>query len=101
MRSLIFPLSLVCAASPAFAVDWEDLAKDGFGVLEMTSVQGEFNGCDFGRRIPLDNGLIFVCSEYNYNYSYAPDVFILKNVRDGRLKVVIDDDEYDGTVYRR
>lgn len=81
---------------------WETLAKDGWAVSEKTYVDGDFEGCEYDKHIPLGNGLIFVCSGYGYSYSYRPDVYILKNVQGwGGYKVVIDDEEYDGTLYRR
>lgn len=101
MRNLIFLLSIFFAAFAAHASDLEDLARDGYAVAEETSVDGEFEGCDFDKRIPLTNGLVFVCSTYSYSYSYMPDVLILEHIRSGDIKVIIDDDEYDGTLYRR
>jgi len=93
---LLLGVSLV-----AYGGDLEDLARDGYGVIEETQVNGEFEGCDFDKRVPFLNGLIFVCSEYSYSYSYMPEVLILKNVNSGNLKVIIDDDEYDGSLYKR
>jgi hypothetical protein len=61
---------------------------------------GEFKGCEFGKRIAFYDGLIFACETYSYHYAYGPDVMILKNVRTGSLKVIIDDDEYDGQLYQ-
>jgi hypothetical protein len=85
----------------AFSQDLEDLARDGYGVLMTTEVQGEFEGCEYGRRIPLDNGLVFVCSSYSYHYAYQPEVLILKSVQSGDVKVMIDGEEFDGTLYRQ
>ncbi|SEI96167.1 hypothetical protein [Paraburkholderia diazotrophica] len=77
------------------------LARRGFGVVEETQVNGEFQGCESGRRIPFMDGLIFVCSGYSYHYSYSPEALILKSVRTGEIRVLIDDEEFDGTVYKR
>jgi len=96
LLALLLGVSLV-----AYGGDLEDLARDGYGVIEETQVNGEFEGCDFDKRVPFLNGLIFVCSEYSYSYSYMPEVLILKNVNSGNLKVIIDDDEYDGSLYKR
>ena len=74
----------------------EDLAKDGYAVIEKTSVDGEFEGCDFNKRIPFQDGIVFVCETYSYSYAYDPDVLILKNITSGDIKVLIDDEEYDG-----
>ena len=97
----ILTVLLLSAASFARGSDLEDLARDGYGVVEETTVDGEFEGCDFDKRIPLTNGLSFVCSGYSYSYSYMPEVLILKHVTSGDIKVLIDDEEYDGTLYRR
>ena len=83
------------------AGDLEDLARRGYAVVEETQVDGDFEGCDFGKHIPLMNGLVFVCETYSSSYSYMPEVLILKNIRTGDIKVIIDDDEYDGQLYRR
>ena len=98
----IFAAALVIGnVAAASGSDLEDLAKEGYAVIEETSIDGEFEGCDFDKRIPLSNGLIFVCSEYNYDYAYAPDVLILKNVRSGDIKVLIDDEEFEGEAIPR
>lgn len=90
------------AKSVAIASELEQAARDGYGVLETTEVQGEFTGCDFGRHIPLADGLIFVCSGYSYHYAYSPEVLILVSVRQkGLYRVLIDDDQYDGELLKR
>lgn len=101
MRTLavIFVLSLLSVS--ASGEDLEDLAMDGYGVAARTAVNGEFNGCDFDRAIELQNGLVFKCSEYKYHYAYMPTVLILKSVRDDSVKVVIDRESFNGTLYRR
>jgi hypothetical protein len=91
-------LSLNLAAE---ASTLDRLARRGFGVIEQTQVNGEFQGCEYGRRISLMDGLIFVCSGYSYHYSYGPETLILKSVRTGEIRVLIDDEEFDGTVYKR
>lgn len=87
-------------ASTALANDLEELAKDGYGAVLRTRVEDTFEGCEYDKRIPLSNGLIFVCRTYHYHYAYRPEVLIMKHVQNGDLKVVIDDDEYAGTLIR-
>jgi hypothetical protein len=99
MKAMIAGIALVLSTA-ANASDLEKLAKEGYGVLEKTNVLGEFTGCDFGKRIPLMDGLQFVCSSYSYHYSYGAEVLVLKNVRSGAVKVLIDGQEFDGTLYR-
>lgn len=96
---LIF-FAYLALSTQARADDYEDIIKDGYGALEVTSVSGEFNGCDFDERIPLENGMVFVCGEYHYHYAYSPEVLILKNVRTGQVAVAIDGELYQGQLYR-
>ncbi|MEJ2060476.1 MAG: hypothetical protein P8Y64_08315 [Gammaproteobacteria bacterium] len=92
---------LLAVSSVAIGSDLEDLARDGYAVIEKTQVDGDFDGCDFGRRIPLMDGLIFVCSGYGYSYAFMPEVLILKNINSSDIKILINGDEYDGYLYRR
>lgn len=69
------------------------------GSVINTQVDGEFNGCDFDRRINFLNGLVFVCSEYSYSYSYMAEVRIIR-VSGQSTHVYIDDEKYDGEIYR-
>jgi hypothetical protein len=49
---------------------------EGWTILSVTSVDGEFEGCDFGRKIKLEDGSVLTCAEYNYTYSYDPDAVV-------------------------
>jgi hypothetical protein len=89
------------APAPAFASDLEDLARAGYAVVAETRVDGEFEGCDYDKQISLANGLLFVCQTYHYHYSYRPEVLILQHVSSGELKVLIDDYEYRGKLYKQ
>jgi hypothetical protein len=76
----------------------DDEAFDGElyqGTPIYTYVTGSFEGCDYDRYIPLDNGLLFKCSMYSYHYAYHPEVMIVGNY------VTIDNDKYEGQLYRR
>jgi len=70
------------------------------GSVIRTKVKDTFEGCDYDKRIPLDNGLIFVCSTYGYTYAYRPDVMIIV-VSGGLPEVYIKGKKYSGTLYRR
>jgi hypothetical protein len=98
-RTLIVSIFFLTATVVA-AADLEDLARQGYAVVEETRVDGEFEGCDFDKPIPLTNGLVFICSTYSYSYSYRPEVLILQHVRDSDIKVLINDREYRGKLYR-
>lgn len=70
------------------------------GSVVKTNVSEEFEGCDYDKRIRLDNGLIFVCSTYSYTYSYRPEVMILF-VQGRSPEIYINGTKYSGTLYRR
>lgn len=85
----------------ALASDLEDLAKDGYAVIDETTVKGyDFEGCEYDRVIAFNNGLKFQCSEYSYHYSYNPEVYILKHAQYDSYKVIIDDEEFEGRLGR-
>ncbi|MBX5226894.1 hypothetical protein HJC06_10710 [Rhizobium sp. NLR9b] len=94
-------ISFLLLPSHAWASDLEDLAMEGYAVALKTQVDGDYEGCDYGKQIALMNGLTFVCSTYHYHYSYMPRVLILQQLRTGSIKVIIDDDETSGNLYRR
>ncbi len=100
MRIVWVSLVFLSIASAAEASDLEKLAKQGYGVVETTQVNGEYNGCEFNKQIPLTDGLLFQCNSYDYEYSYMPEVLILKHVTNGSIKVLIDGEEQTGTLYK-
>ncbi len=99
-KILLFSLIFSFTTAQTLANDFEELCKQGYAVVARTKFDNsDFNGCEFGQRIKLSNGLTFECKEYKYNYSYNPDVYILEN-RYGDIKVIINDDEFNGVLYR-
>ena len=64
------------------------------GTPTVTHVMGEFQGCDFDRMIPLENGLHFKCGGYHYHYAYRPEVVIFGS------SVSIDGEKYQGELYQ-
>jgi len=46
------------------------------------------------------NGITFKCSGYSYSYAYQPTLYVLKNIKTGSLKYIIDDEEFEGELYR-
>lgn len=90
--------------SPALAYaldasDFDDLV--GWTVAASTQVRGDFEGCDFDKKIRFDNGWVLTCSEYSYSYSYRPSAvifvksFSLKGRTYWMVKVLIDDEFYE------
>jgi hypothetical protein len=101
MRSFIAIILSFALSTGALAGDLERLARDGYGVLDSTTLLGEFTGCNVGSKFPLANGLIFVCAAHHFGDVFEPEVLILKNVRTGETKVLIDGDEFEGAIFRR
>ena len=54
MRALI-AVAIAFIATPVIAADLEGLAREGYGVVKETRVDGEVEGCDFDKRIPFTN----------------------------------------------
>ena len=81
------------------ASDLTDLV--GYTAIASASVPGEFEGADFDKTVKLDNGMIFEFLEYNYTYSYYPDVVVFAKSATYRgrelllYKLLIEDQLYD------
>jgi hypothetical protein len=75
---LAFLLLLTAPASTsATSVDTDILrGLKGYTILSVSSIEGEFEGCDYDKKIVLEDGSVFTCAEYNYMYSYHPDVVV-------------------------
>lgn len=53
---------------------------EGYTIVAVTAVDGEFEGCEFGRVIKLQNGSSYKCSTYSYTYAYSPDAIVFVKV---------------------
>lgn len=114
-------LAIICAVAYAplsVALDAGDFDEvEGYTVIDITQVDGEFEGADFDRPVILGNGMIFRFTEYSYSYSYRPDVVVfarhhsaddlkrigIKNPPMNGLttyKLLIDDNFYDANRVR-
>lgn len=97
--SLVTRRGMLCSAS-----DLEEIV--GFTATASTNVAGDFEGADPDKPVKLDNGMIFEFTEYQYNYSYRPDVIVFarQTTFEGRTmvlyKLLIDEDLYDATRVR-
>jgi hypothetical protein len=54
-----------------------------------------FEGCEYGRRIFIDDRYQVTCATYSYSYSYRPSVVILS--QGSSFKMVVGDEIYDIT----
>jgi hypothetical protein len=74
----------------------DDLVAGGFVVVKDTSVIGDFDGCDYDRKVPLKGGGVFTCSGFGYLHARDPKAVLLKS-KDGRTyKLVIQNAVFDG-----
>jgi hypothetical protein len=86
------------------ATDLEEIV--GYTAVASSNVSGEFEGADFNKPVRLDNGMLFEFHEYNYSYSYRPDVIVFGKSAEygGRsftvYKLLIEDELYDATRVR-
>ncbi|MBN1601277.1 MAG: hypothetical protein JW915_06695 [Chitinispirillaceae bacterium] len=101
-KLLIFIVFLVGQSQAGFSLNGD--ASDfctlaDYYVYECTSVQGEFNGSDFGDTVKLSNGMSFTFTTYHYTYSYMPKAAILvtqiPNTTTYSYKLAIKDYVYD------
>jgi hypothetical protein len=70
------------------------------GRVFRTNVSDDFEGCEHGKKIAFDNGLIFQCNTYHYHYEYRPKVEIFA-IDGAGYQVSIHGKKYDGTLFRR
>jgi len=75
-----------------------DLTSDGYVIVERTTVEGFFQGCDRKLEVHLANGTIFECSERNHHMAYQPKAVLLRNVRMRTYALVIDGRAYSGNL---
>ncbi len=89
---------LIAMSAPSYALDVDDFYDlEGYTVRAVTNIDGEFEGCEYDKKIKLRNGWILTCSSYRYSYSYSPRIAILtQDVGSGyAVKAVIGDYVYD------
>lgn len=101
LRTIAALLSLLTPVG--LRADCADVLRqlEGWTILSVTSVDGEFEGCDFGRKIKLEDGSVLTCAEYNYTYSYNPDAVVFgKRISYGghtfiSLRLVVEDEVFE------
>lgn len=73
-----FLLMPIIGAAPALADRCTRMLSrlQGYTIISVTQVNGEFQGCDFGKVIRFMDGTALKCSSYSYTYSYMPDAVI-------------------------
>lgn len=97
ITALLLGLRLTVSTS-TLAESKNALEEEGWVVAARGTVSDDFEGCDYDRPVPLDEGFIFVCSEYSYHYAYRPDFYVMR--QGASTKYLIDDEEFQGTLRR-
>ena len=92
-------LLLLPTAHASWALDRSELV--GYTLVEVKTVRGEFEGCDFDKKIRFLDGTRLTCAEYGYTYAYMPEAAIYsrtvmyKGKRLTLVKMVVEDEIYD------
>lgn len=91
---LIAFLCTLTTSTAAFASLADNLESYvGYKIIAKKTVAGEFEGCDFDKKIIFDDRTVLTCATYGYQYSYRPTAIILFN--GSNIKMVIEDEAYD------
>lgn len=92
-------LSSMAATAQIMINEFEFQQLKGWTLIDVTNVDGDFEGCDYDRRIPLENGLTLRCDSYGYSYAYRPAAVVFaKGTTPGAplyIKALINDKVYN------
>lgn len=102
MKIVVIVIALFSACAHADLAD--KLSRlEGYTIAKAGTITGwqnsngergdSFEGCEYGRKLFIDNDLQVTCSDYFYEYAYSPTVVIL--AKRGALKMVIGNDIHD------
>ncbi len=108
MYKKIYAAALAVALSVGFWAShavagpyWSNLV--GYTIIHAGTITGyvdedgtkddHFRGCKHNRKLIIDKRYVVTCISYSYHYAYRPDVAVLSN--GGRLKLIVDDEEFD------
>lgn len=75
-----------------------DLTGDGYFIVQRTTVEGSFQGCERKLEVHLANGTIFDCGERNHHMAYRPNAVLLRNLRVRTYALTIDGRAYKGSI---
>jgi hypothetical protein len=100
---LLFLIAPLLAGNSSHPRDCGDVLEqlEGWTVLKVTTVNGNFEGCDFDRLLELSDGTILRCNSYGYQYAYMPQAALfgqsvtLNGQAATMLRLVVEDEVYD------
>jgi len=104
LPKLWIAVCLLTAAVQASADLADKLSRlEGYTIVKAGTITGwrnsdgkrgdDFEGCDYGRKLFIDDSLQVTCSDYFYEYAYRPTAVFL--LRGSVLKMVIGNDIHD------
>lgn len=101
MKRLGFLILILAAIgnSQIFAFDHSELR--GYTLVYEKTIDGDFEGCDFDKKIKFMDGTYLTCSTFSYTYTFMPTAYIYANRfrYKGKvyadIKMVVDDEIYD------
>lgn len=104
-RSILFAVAVVVLISVLGVISCAQAAVNAltlrkllyYTVLDVTYIDGTFQGADFGKTVKLANGMVFEFMTYSYTYAYRPDVvvFVRLTEKPYLYKLLIGDTLYD------
>ncbi|WP_193188531.1 hypothetical protein [Nisaea sediminum] len=96
-------LTLLPARSALAGCEMDVADYEGWSIIYVGIVTGrveedgkredDFEGCEYGRKLIVDDKYQVECLGYAYSYAYRPDIVILSN--DSLAVACIDDEVYD------
>lgn len=73
----------------------------GYTLIEEKTIDDEFEGCDFDKKIKFLDGTYLTCAIYSYTYDYMPTAYIYAKRFEYKgdafydIKMVVEDEIYD------
>lgn len=102
MRASLVLGILLVAAMASLGSSWGqtaiDLTGEGYVIVQRTTVEGFFQGCDRKLEVHLANGTVFECEERNHHIAFQPKAVLLRNVRARTYALMIDGRAYKGSI---
>lgn len=103
LKKIALATAIASIAPFAFADTASDLAEYvGWEIIHAGRVTGfieengkrsdDFEGCEWGRKLIIDNRFTVKCTTYSYSYSYNPQAVILQN--GSRLLLIVGNNKY-------
>lgn len=92
--SSLTPVLADTASDLAEYVGWEIIhAGRVTGFIEENGKRSDdFEGCEWGRKIIIDDRFTVTCTSYSYSYSYSPKAVVIRN--GSRLQLIVGNNKY-------